>query len=184
MDGDDLKVYGCVFADITGTSEGSGNGWVGTWTGETITNLKVYNCTFIAHAVNSVGVLNANDDGEFKNNLLYITGLGSGYTELTRSHNHYVDVSGTPVGESNETTGTGNPFSSTSLNNANFAKLTANTTAGTDLGAPYNVDMSGNTRTTWTRGAIEFAEGGGTPTGTITFGGGRIERGGGRISFE
>jgi hypothetical protein len=34
--------------------------------------------------------------------------------------------------------------------------LTADTPAGEDLGAPYNVDKDGNARTTWTRGAYEY----------------------------
>lgn len=33
-----------------------------------------------------------------------------------------------------------------------------NTAAGEDLGVLYSVDMLGNTRTTWTRGAVEFGD--------------------------
>jgi hypothetical protein len=35
-------------------------------------------------------------------------------------------------------------------------RLSANSDAGTNLGAPYNTDMLGNPRTTWSRGALEY----------------------------
>jgi len=34
--------------------------------------------------------------------------------------------------------------------------LAANTTAGVNLGSPYNIDPDGNTRTTWSLGAYEY----------------------------
>jgi hypothetical protein len=49
-----------------------------------------------------------------------------------------------------------NPF--VSLTGENY-HLTAHTNAGLSLGSPYNVDYDGNTRTTWDRGAYEFATG-------------------------
>jgi len=39
--------------------------------------------------------------------------------------------------------------------------LAVNTDAGTDLGASYNTDFNGDTRTTWSRGAYEYGSGGG-----------------------
>lgn len=166
-------IYGCVFAPLYGNTLGGGNGVVGTWDGGDIglTNALIYNNTFINVQTNIVGILNADDTGEFKNNLIYnTTGAAQIYLDrLTHTHNHYVDTNA--VTETNKTTGTGNPF--VDWPNEDFG-LTANTTAGTNLGAgtgnlpsgfglahTWNVDMFGTTRSTWTRGAIEFGSGGG-----------------------
>lgn len=61
----------------------------------------------------------------------------------------------------NKQVASGNPF-------VNYAgmdyRLLANTQPGTSLGAPYNQDALGRTRTTLTRGAFEFVTGGGDTT--------------------
>ncbi len=64
--------------------------------------------------------------------------------------------------ESSIKNGNGNPFTNSG---AGDYTLKAATNVGTNLGSPYNVDMNGNARTTWTRGALEY---GGTPPPTDT----------------
>lgn len=151
---DDVKIYGNVFVKLAGTSW-QGNGAVGTWTADTLTNLKVYNNSFIDVGI-PIGDFNSDDSGEFINNVFYSTSdiETASFDPLTHSFNHYVD-SVSPT-EATKTSGTGDPF--TDYLNLNFG-LIGNTTAGTDLGSPYNVDLCGTTRTTWTRGALEFGSG-------------------------
>lgn len=103
-----------------------------------------------------------NDSGTAKNNLFYNGTSYGDYASLTLDSNHYVDA-GASQG-TNGTTATGDPF--VDWVNADFG-LNSNTTSGVNLGDPFNVDMFGNTRTTWTRGAIEFQSG--APTNNITF---------------
>lgn len=157
--GDNLQVYGCVFAPLDGNSLGGGNGMIGTWSANVLTGAKIYNNTFINVDSRGIGLLDGNDSGEFKNNIFYngdVGNDGNGITRLTHTHNYYISLGDGPVTEATQTTDTGDPF--TDWASGDFS-LTENTTAGTDLGSPYNVDMYGNTRSTWTRGAIEFGSG-------------------------
>lgn len=173
-----MLVYGNVFFRPTGVDFGSGA--IGTF--ERQQGTKIYNNSFIdlyqttgsyAIAGNPGSPLRL--DGTFdstgneaKNNLYYSCGP-VGYGGIpTRSYNHY--VSGTfsstgHAGESNATVVTDgvNPF--VNYLNQSYG-LNANTTPGTALAAPFDRDMNGTTRTTWTRGAIEFGGGGGPVPGT------------------
>lgn len=162
-----LKIYGCVFVKRSGTPAwGDGNnGMIGGWTGgngEDFYNCKIYNNTFIDIPFGTVYTTLPIRFGNnaATNNLHYnINGTLSFGIVSGHNYNHFINAGGS-YGEANGTTGTSNPF--TDYPNLDFS-LTANTTAGVDLGAPYNVDMYGRTRTTWTRGAIEFATADTTP---------------------
>jgi hypothetical protein len=156
--GDDETIEGCIF---NGSGLGGGNGVVGTWDASQATNVKLYNSTFYNCSANCFGILNVGTPGDTltaKNNLFKNVTLGS--LPTTHTHNHYDNVSDEPS-EATKSTGT---ITFTDAANLNFM-TTANTTAGTDLGSPYNVDLNGNTRTTWTRGAFEYQSGGGTSGG-------------------
>lgn len=157
------QIYGCVFAPLDGNSLTGGNGVVGTWTDYALTNMKVYNCTFISWSAPLIGIFSGgNDSAEFKNNMFYNGTSYGDFASTTRDSNHFASAgagSGTNI-----TTSTGDPF--VNWASADF-RLTSNTTAGANLGAPYNVDMFGNTRSTWTRGAIEFTEGAAPPPKTL-----------------
>lgn len=168
-----LRVHGSVFVKRAGSPAWSGaNGIISGWSGgggEDFANVKVYNNTFIdtesgGDALGSTGV--SVELNEARNNLFYSVGsVGGGADWATISHNHFIS---TTTNGTSTSTGTGDPF--VDWANLDF-RLTANTTAGVDLGAPYNVDMYGNTRATWTRGAIEYVTGGGggSPTGGLDF---------------
>lgn len=157
------NIYGCVFAPLDGNSLTGGNGIIGTWTDYAITNVRIYNCTFIGWDAPMIGIFSGgNDSGTAKNNLFYDGTSYGDYSSLTLDSNHYVDA-GASQG-TNGTTGTGDPF--VDWVNLDFG-LNSNTSAGVNLGDPFNVDMNGNTRTTWTRGAIEFQSG--APTNNITY---------------
>lgn len=164
MTGDGLYVYGNVFYRPAGDTWQHGNGLIGTWTVDTLTNVKVYNNTFInsqtGYPVLGESFTSPTTGNEARNNLFYLSqriGNGNGLFP-THSHNHYVD-SGF-LTETAQTTGTGDPF--TNYTALDFS-LKAATVAGFTLSAPYATDMLGNTLGsdgTWDRGAIEF---GGTP---------------------
>jgi len=152
-----LRVYGNVFY-MDDEVDGRGNGTaVGTWTSGIMHHVAIHDNTFIGVP----GPLFADMGGDstdinIKNNLFY--NCGSVGFIGTHNYNHFISSGGT-YSESNATSGSGNPFVSLDLTSSGFAKLSANTTAGTDLGVGYNTDMYGTTRTTWTRGAVEYVDG-------------------------
>jgi len=147
------------------------NGVIGGWTGgggEDCYNMRVYHNTFINidvkvffNAFTRAGNLLAG------NNLFYNCSGQIEYNYFSSDYSHYINSGGTN-GETNGTSaGSGDPFED--YVNRDF-RVTANTTAGATLGAPYTTDMYGNTRTTLTRGAVEYSTGADTtppavPTG-------------------
>ena len=154
------RVYGNVFYKPPGASWDAGNGLIGGWTGgngEVCRNLLVYNNTFInvdQETLSSFPNVHSNDQA--KNNLFYNCQRPSFTVFDTHDYNYFINSGGT-AGEPNGTSGLANPF--VDYLNLNFA-LVSNTVPGTDLGAPYNVDMMGRPRATWTRGAIEYVASG------------------------
>lgn len=159
-----FRVYGCVFYDIGSAWGTHGNGLLGGWTGganEECHNFKVYNCTFITVS-SGTACLGSNPDIssglENKNNLFYNCSNVDA-TIWSSDYNHFIN---SEVVGSNTTTSVGDPFAD--FASFNF-RLEANTAAGVDLGSPFSTDMYGRTRSTWTRGAIEFVE---DSSGSIT----------------
>lgn len=155
-----FRIYGNVFYETAARAWESTNGFIGGWTNFNLDNTLVYNNTFVlcspvylGDGVTPQNIFggNAGTGCNVKNNLFYDTNdlgdLGGG---ATFTHNHFIS---TTTKGTNTSTGTGDPF--VDYVNLDF-RLEANTTAGTNLGAPYDVDMFGNTRTTWTRGALEY----------------------------
>jgi hypothetical protein len=159
FEGDDARIYGNVFYRPAGDTWEQGNGVIGTWTVNTLTNAKVYNNSFIVTGTNGPvfgSLYTAPTTGnEARNNVFYsVANVGLGGLFPTYSHNHYVST--TSGAETGKTTATGDPF-------VNFVgldfRLKAPTAAGITLPSPYNVDMFGNVRGadgTWDRGAVEF----------------------------
>jgi len=153
LEGDDFKVYNCVFVALPGGSFSGGNGAVGTWTASKLTNFKVYNNSFINIDGLAIGLLNADDTGEFKNNIFYNCSVGQ-IGPLAHSYNLYVNVPDMPS-ESTRTTGTSDPF-------VNFAALNfslKSASPGSVLAAPFDIDLLGNVRGAdgaWDKGAVEF----------------------------
>ena len=187
-----LRVYGNIWAGRDGgTFSGVTNGLIGTWSNDSLQNAEVYNNTFIGTNADSGRVFglfdlpNFNDTLTIRNNLFYQAKVGNdsgGYTaccaNITRTHNYYISLVDGPIGsEVTQQTGSSNPFQGFSSEDY---RLVTNSTAGFDTGAgplvagvqhTFNVDMYGNPRTTWTRGAIEFAAAG-PPTPALPFRGG------------
>ena len=152
---------------------------IGTWTVSAFVNARIYNNTFVNCGAPVIGILNTNDGGEFRNNVLFNSraGVGSGFGRLTHSHNFYIDCADAPL-ESTGQVATGSQL--VHLAQEDF-RLSGNTTAGFNTGSPFDVDMHGSNRLTWTRGAFEAGSsgtplpGGGTgdtpqtpPTGAIS----------------
>lgn len=161
-----LRFYGNIIYRAPGDSwlggADVGNGILGSWAYPTEEqhNFLVYNNTFIDTdqtggsngTVKTLGGLATGTGNLVSNNYFYLIGsnVGGGGPWSTPTFNHFNAT--TAVG-TNTSTSSGNPF----VDSANLDfRLVSNTTSGTDLGAPYNVDMYGNTRTTWTRGAVEY----------------------------
>jgi len=153
-------------------------------------NAYIYNNTFIntlgnngsapgytANCVDKGIVFGFQVDGGLNinifNNLYYLSvGLSYGnvanhdYNENVNLQNQLSSLGS--ITEPNGATNSVNPF--VDYANYNFSPV-SNTPPGMNLGPPYNVDMFGNTRTTWTRGAIEYVGGGvvnGNPSLQVT----------------
>lgn len=141
------QIYGNIFDGYD-----SGNGVITGTSGGSISNAKIYNNTFLNCGVAWLGST-AGSGCVAQNNLLYNMDAG-GTTGFTTDYNYYKSTTSTPS-EAHGQTGSGNPFVDAA--NGNFA-LTANSTAGNNLGSPYDTDQYGSSRATWTRGAIEFGD--------------------------
>ena len=163
-----VLIYGnVIYRESSETWSYGGDGLIGGWSNRAdleTHNVKVFNNTLINVPSDAAGIIGTTPHSglEWKNNYAYNTDTGLPNGAWDHDYNHYQD-SGSES-ESNGTTGTGNPFVSLDETSADFAKLTADTTAGTNLGAPYNVDWFGNTGTS--RGAIQFQSGGGGEPGS------------------
>jgi chitodextrinase len=166
FEGNDFKVYGNVFYQLPGQTWEAGNGVIGSWTVSTVTNLKVYNNTFvnIRNGVVFGALFTAPVTGNVaSNNLFYGVSTGIKSSIATFDNNHYITSSITGTGETGATTGTTDPF--VDYVNLDF-RLKAATPSGASLASPYNVDALGNTRGTggtWDKGAYEY-------TGTVSAG--------------
>ena len=172
-----FKIYGNIFYDTNWDSGVSSNGIITDSTGDSTTNVKVYNNTFLPIQSNSDHIAppvswDVSTDNDFKNNIVITSGYamgGTGFTGTARSYNLY-DNSTLASGETG-----GQYFSSgvsTLFNNpaSNDYTLKIATDAGLTLGSEYDTDMVGNTRGsdgTWDRGAYEYDSGAG-PSGSVS----------------
>ena len=125
-----------------------------------ITNTVVYNNTFLNSALGKpanqpggglYGTTYGGTGNIFENNLAYSANASVG---VTSDYNEYVFTTNSPSETHGKVVSADiSPFVNWSAKN--YA-LNASTPAGVNLGAPYNVDALGHTRTTWSRGAFEF----------------------------
>lgn len=176
------EIYGNVFLNSALINGTGGNGVIGT-TSEAgawdTSGMRIYNNTFIN--INALATSNGNNAGIFfftdgdstvsdnlvKNNIWYncVSRVDTNpwFTGITANDYNWFYLCERPentnfdstlvADETNGQLGAANPF--TDWENMDFS-LTSNTEAGVDLGSPYDTDMFGNTRTTWSRGALEF----------------------------
>jgi hypothetical protein len=158
-----LRVYGNVFYRATGATWSSdANGIIGSWaggSGEDYYNARIFHNTFIGIPGARVftDFIIRSGDNEASNNLFYNVSAGIDYADIqTHDYSHYINSGGTHSEANSTSAASGDPF--VDYVNLDF-RLTANTASGLSLSAPFNVDMLGNTRTTWTRGALEFTDG-------------------------
>ncbi len=137
-----------------------GNGIFTTWTAYTTVNNKFYNNTIIVP--NSGGIEfgisypNTTSSGTARNNLYYCAGGNRNVYSSSVSSDYDIFYGLTHTTQANGVNGTGNPF----VDAANYDfRLKAHIAAGVNLGAPYDVDMNDNVRSTWDRGALEYSTG-------------------------
>jgi hypothetical protein len=163
----ELRFYGNVYYQDPAASaqwDNGGNGLIGGWSGgggEDCYNMHVHNNTFIGIDAGDVfsGVQLRFGSNVASNNLFYnVTGTISYSKFASHDYSRYINSGGTHSETNGTSAASGDPF----VDYANFDfRLTSNTTSGETLASPYNQDMYGNTRATWTRGAVEFAAGNG-----------------------
>jgi hypothetical protein len=152
---DDWKIYGNLFylpSPAVATSSAAINS---DSSSDSLTNLLFYNNTVYNYyyATHSRAPVNS---GLVKNNIFI--GL-SNYVDMTNDFTHDYNASDESLGEAHGQSVTSSIFNDTA--SADFT-LKADTDAGEVLGAPFNVDMLGNTRgadSTWDRGAYEYTLG-------------------------
>jgi hypothetical protein len=155
--GDAWKIYGNRFWDTASVEDGGvgGDGIIGSTSGESVTNLQVFNNTFSDLVGNNTGILiDAIGNGHASNNI-WFNCPDCNLTNVTHDYNWF-SGSGTHS-EAHIQNGSGNPFVDES--NDNYHLLAA-TDSGEAIAAPDNIDPDGETRGSdgvWDRGAFEFA---------------------------
>lgn len=133
------------------------NGSISGWDGLALYNSSNYQNTIVVPATG--GSLyghhwNGGSSGNVAyNNLYYCSTSRSvvGFTGVTHDYSWFYNVGSQT--ESNDQTGTGSPFVNAAA--FNFQLLT-DTDAGVALGPQFEIDMSGVTRSTWSRGALQW----------------------------
>jgi len=150
---DGFYIYGNIFHNTPDYSGTWGNGVIYHESAALgpLRNIKIYNNTFanLNHPAILYNKLDTSGN-EFVNNIVYNVAGTPNYSGYTRSYN----TSDKPIpGDSHIMILSFNPFVDSS--NGNF-HLKSNTQGGANLGSPYNIDMDGHARTTWTKGAYEY----------------------------
>ena len=163
---DDLRIYGNLFwhtGETAACGLNSTSQAIGSTDGDTATNIKIHNNTFVgmkgrdpqpSGGIDHNGTATGN---ETFNNVWYdsiVTHNASG-----NDYNAYFASVGSAPSETNGQTGAGDPF--VDRTGGDF-RLSAATDAGTTLASPYDTDLLGITRAvdgTWDRGAYEYNSG-------------------------
>ena len=157
-----FKIYGNIFYNTNYDKYISTNGIITDSTGDSTTNVKIYNNTFMPHrSINGDAATvswDVSTGNEFKNNIVFNNG---GFAGTSRSYNLYDSASlangedGGQYWSSGESALFSNPSS-------RDYTLKVSTSSGVSLGSEYNSDMLGNKRGTdgtWDRGSIERLSG-------------------------
>lgn len=165
MYADGVKIYGNTFYRPAGVTFPVGLGAIATWyqawgTG-TFAHGRIYNNSFIdlgqGFPVSGIswGSTNAIDN-VVENNVFYNCSLNFGGIS-THDYNLFINT----TGENAASEAHGASASSAIFNDYHSLNFTlqSNTVAGTNAGAPYDIDPNGVPRTTGTRGAYEFGSG-------------------------
>jgi hypothetical protein len=184
--GDNFQIYGCVFCYSPGGIDpnayaatggggagtpGYGNGVIYSLNNNTVgidvRNWKIHHNTFVNLPTGNCiyFFISASGGNVAYNNLFYNADTGWSSNLVTLDYNAFGD-STTGLGTHQTAVGS-DPF--VNFGSQDF-RLATNITSANPLGAPYNVDMYGNTRNASTPsfGAIEFGAGGGGGGGGIT----------------
>jgi hypothetical protein len=144
-----IYVYGNVFRAVS-ANEGTENPSVFSSTsGELVQNVYIYNNTFYGlhgsspqQGMADTGVRgdNANSTVTVRNNIWQNCVYGPGFQSVQVQDHNMLNTGGASFVNAA----------------AGDFHLVANTTAGVNLGSPYNIDPDGNIRTTWSLGAYEY----------------------------
>ncbi len=166
MFADGVNIYGNVFYRPAGVTFPAAHGGISTWIndGGVMARVRVYNNSFINLGSSlpafSFGFSQNPSDIRVMNNIFYNCQVDFGGVTL-HDYNLFINTSGaSAASEAHGATGNAAIFNDYLA--LNFT-LKSNTPAGSNVGAPYNVDPNGVPRTTWTRGAYEFGSSFGNP---------------------
>jgi hypothetical protein len=164
--GSNCEVYGNL---IYWSGAGDiGNGAITTWSAYTVTGAYIYNNTIIVPPSGgyAFGITFPGTGTGIvaRNNLFYGSVSRDVVTWANVDHDYSWFYNAGSQSEAHAQMGTGSPFVDFANTNYNLA---AHTSPGVNLGSPYNVDLNGNTRVTWDRGATEFGSTGGSTNPAI-----------------
>ena len=159
MYADGVEIYGNVFYRPAGVTFPVAHGALGTWghEGSLFTRARIYNNSFInlGSSQPALGIRfgKITNDNLVMNNIFYNCRVDFGGV-TAHDYNLFINTTGaSATSEPHGATATSSIFND--YLTLDFT-LRSNTVAGTNLGAPYNLDPRGNLRTTWTRGAYEY----------------------------
>lgn len=160
MYADGVEMYGNVFYRPAGVTFAAAHGALATWghVGSIFTRGRVYNNSFInlgaGHPALGIGFGKITNDNIVMNNIFYNCRVDFGGVTF---HDYNLFITTTGTGAASEPHGA---TATSSIFNDYLAldfTLKSNTVAGTNVGAPYNLDPTGKPRATWTRGAYEYS---------------------------
>jgi len=162
MYADGVNIYGNVFYRPAGVTFPIAHGGLSTWShnGSTFRRARIYHNSFINLGANQpalgLGFGQITDDNLVMNNVFYNCRVNFGGV-THHDYNLFINTTGTGAdSEANGATATSAIFNDYLA--LDFT-LKSNPVAGTNVGAPYNLDPREMPRTTWTRGAYEFGSG-------------------------
>lgn len=157
------NIYGNIFQWTANFGPTANNGAVGSWSSSPTyyaSNIKVHNNTFVGLRGGGSGkifpVYKSISAVSAHNNIWYnspASGFGGG---VQHSNNWFMNSNEARIPEASKEVGKADPFVNSG---AGDFRLRTSTRAGTSLGAPFNVDLSGSVRGrdgTWDKGAYEF----------------------------
>jgi len=170
--GDGWEIYGNLMYWTGGQKTNAHSDCaIGNWGGKDqgtfgSSDTKIYNNTICDISTGNAGIyMYSGESGNVAYNNLWVNNYAVGLSNITQSNN--------------TTSGSTSLF--TDYSGDDFTLTQATDEGKGDLGSPYNVDMSGNTRGSdgwWDRGAYEYGSGGGGASETYKGCGGSFSFGG------
>lgn len=151
MDG--LKIYGnVIYAPSQRAFPDGISKFVAVITTATVSNAAVHHNTLVNIGWNaSISHQDNTGSNRVAYNNLWVNCGDTSHENWTVDYSHYTDT--VHDAEANDEEGVSDPLVDGSEGDV---RLIENTAAGNTLASPYDTDLTGRTRSTWSRGALEF----------------------------